>query len=537
MIDQKNAEMYVKVSWYFLFCLGIVPALFALVRIHIYGGFDIAWFGQCIYNVAFYHHPFVTLESDYNHLAQHFEPILYPLGWVYRLVHNYVAPYVLLMLSQSALQAACVIRARKLFLESKDQVFQRHILIFTFSYLGFWGVVSAQTFEFHPVTLGMSFAFLAVLEHSKRSNKAGLYWILSSLCGEMFLVLMPVGLGLTFLLNSHFRLRHKLLTQLLCFIFGCGLLYVYLSLMAPLLRDDNMQSSLLGRYAHLGTTHREILYNLFLKPKLVFQTIFSLEKVFFIAKVGIFLIPMLLFFVQMKIWIKRKVQNNQFKPSDDSILFLFAGMIALSVPMAKILLSQSETYLITKHHYLADVTPALCLILVGTVNSVPNEPKGEFVISSQRVIFHFIAKAMIVCLCVAVNFRISEFTPVESGRSFKNDFKLRFPSGSFEKLKTIDRSFSIYSDTFGMSHLLSSRRSYYTEFTNPSVYSKSGYPDLLVLVFPYPKIAAGGYALQHKLETRGTSFLFIKDTQVSYELSGRHSGQTTYGISFYRKRN
>jgi hypothetical protein len=153
----------------------------------------------------------------------------------------------------------------------------------------------------------------------------------------------------------------------------------------------------------------------------------------------------------------------------------------------------------------------------------------------------FPRKSFVYFLCgllfAALNFQISDFRPIDLFRAFKRDYNYRFPDESFQRIKKIAPDLSVYSDTFGMSHLLSSRRHYYTEFTHPHVYSKNGNPDLLILVFPVPEKAGGGHAFHNRIETRGTNLVFVQNTAVAYELKEHFSGQTLHGVSIYRKKN
>jgi len=446
-------------------------------------------------------------------------------------------PYLLLMILQILMQVACIFKARQIASESASSPSTAYIPTLVFSYCSFWGVISAQTFEFHPVALGMSLAFLGLLENIRASKKAIFYWILTIFCGEMFLIVAPTGIAITLLLKSHLKLRDKIVIQALCFALGAVLFLAYLTKFAPSFRSDNLQSSLLGRYAHLGETHVKIIKNIIFAPNLIWHTIFTSKKILFLAKIAIFFVPLVLLIFSSR-QMRRCMHKN--KTTDDlklPILLLTGGVTALAGPLAKILLSNSDTYLATKHHYLADIMPSLCLVFISfavlSFKGIAQTQVTATIDSTQNTIRY----SIFGLITLAINFQISDFKPLDSLKSFSIDYDKMIPARSFKQLCNLGREFSLYSDTFGLAHILSSRRNFYSEFTHRNVYTKNGYPDLLVLVFPIPDKAEGGYALRGQLETRGTRFIFVQNSEIKYEMTAKIAGQTENGISIYRKRD
>lgn len=513
--------------------IAIMPALTSLFKISTYGGFDVSWFSQVIFNIGNIGKPFVTMERDYNHMAQHFEPILYLIGWLYAPFQGLLLPFTLLMTLQAICQAIVGLVLLRSNLSNMSLMGSEHRIVFAICYFFFWGVISAQTFEFHPVTLGMSIAAIAVVFNLQQSSLAILFWVLSALCGEMFLVIAPVGTGLSLALKTQHRFRSIL--PLLGFFVGCAFLFGYLGFLAPAIRGDGQQSSLLGRYADLGSTPMEIVLNLIKNPAIVLPIIFTKAKTIFLAKV-------LLFFLPAVLWLATNIVLGTKQPSalstphkKLSALLFGTGCLAALVPLAKIILSNAETYLITRHHYLADVMPGLCLILAATLcNS--NQYTFKLELFKKRYL-----GVLAVCILIGgasfirLNLQLSEFEPLNIYKNIRNDAETILPQSSREALIAIDRRHSVYADTFGFSHLISSRRYYYTEFTHSSVYLKNGYPDYLILVFRPQSKAPGGYALHSSLEEQAPGLMRLSGSSELYRFEQKLPGQTDYGINIFRR--
>ena len=475
------------------------------------------------------------MEADYNHMAQHFEPILYPLGWAYKLLQMHLDPFELLMVAQALLQGACCICFLTLALSTTTPLLISggSFWIFGLSYFSFWGVISAQTFEFHPVALGMSFSFLAVLANLKNSKMAFFYWIISTLCGEMFLVVGAVGIGLTLALSSKLSLRALALP--IGFLCGCCALLAYLTYLAPKLRTDGQLSSLLGRYASLGASPQEILRNLIVNPPLVFQVLFTKEKILFAAKIAVIFLPTLSWLILKFVTRKRQKVRSFGALINEGTLFLAAGVFAVAAPLAKIYLSQAETYLVTRHHYLADVVPGLCLILASILIYFSGAIQKFDIQGTAQKIGCILLSFVGLAFHVYKNFQLSEFAPRSWIKNILDHHSTHLPLESRLVLNSIDSSKSIYSDTFGFSHIISKRRFYYTEFTNDSVYKKHGYPDYLLLVYNPPKKAAGGAALHKSIDKTESGDLIIATTNERYKLQRALLGQTKYGIHIFQR--
>ena len=306
--------------------------------------------------------------------------------------------------------------------------------------------------------------------------------------------------------------------------------------MAPSFRVGTEGQQHLGRYAHLGGSAPQILKTIFTNFTVVLQTLFQGEKQVFFYRILLFFVPVFIHMICVFVLVMNLKTKIVFRLEGFRLLVI-AAVLVLAAPLGKIFLSNSPTYLNPENHYMADAMPGLLLLALGFLNLTDlNFVEGQSPRGSPSLPWLYAFVLLFVSVQVVSRHRGFDFVHV--AESVEEKGNQTFPLELRDWLHSLPKEASIFSDTLGMSHIMSQRRYYYTEFTQDSVYQRNGPPDVLALVFPISDVLKPNHSLSSWLLKRGESGLEIalgSTRGTRYELEQVLKGQTENGVHIYRK--
>jgi uncharacterized membrane protein len=273
--------------------------------------------------------------TDFHILADHAAFILYPLSIFYRIYPD----IHWLLLIQAVMLASGAIPVYKLALHQGASNNQGYLLslIYVLSPL----IFNANLFDFHPDVISVPFFLWAVL--FARAGKTlhfclALIMILS--CKAVFAITI-IAMGIWLVLFE----KRKLM-GLLAILVGIIWLIVSTQIVIPLIGGESATTVRhIGRYASLGNSYSEILMNLFLKPNLFVNKIFSVDS----------FVYLLLLFAPV-IWF---LKNTNLSP------------LLVAIPtMAMSILSDDPAQRYLANQYPLPVLPFLMLIAISKIKSI-----------------------------------------------------------------------------------------------------------------------------------------------------------------------
>jgi len=434
----------------------LVPACLAAMHTSSHGGFDIAIFAQTLRNVATTGVPWASVGVYGNHLGTHFEPVLFPLGWLSALTWPAIPNYLLLYAAQALLASVAIVVAA---IPSPRAPSNHAGLLLVFLVTAFWGSTGAQLFEFHPVTLGGSLALAAMAAHlGGRQMLAYALAAIAVTCGEMFLVSQPVMIATFALVNCKVRGARAWPLQCATVVAGAMLLALYLKVAAPAWSTTKGEFWGLARYSGLGSSFGEIAMAPLRDPGLVFRTLTTPDKLVFFA--ALLLLPLAaLPFLK---WTKSDESEAR-----DAGLLAFGALLAGAAPLAKIFLATNGDYTTFGKHYVADVVPALALALAALVRA----PRVTIVL---RPLALMLAPAL-----------LSLPFPLNGDRTIAT-FAARatiLPHATRAALTALPQDAAIYTNNLQLAHLLADRYALYSDHTPQSAIAAAP-PQYLVLGWP-----------------------------------------------------
>jgi uncharacterized membrane protein len=207
-------------------------------------------------------------------LADHFHPILMAIGPLYRI---WPQPYLLLIVQafSTAIAAWPIYKVAKRRLD--DEFLARALSL---SYLCFWGVLGAITFDFHPIVLILPFLAFAYYFLEEGKKVPLLFMVLCMLLIEEDMILTVLAFGLYLLI-----FRREWFTGTAISIVSLGWFLAVTQVIIPGIRTSDYLYW--QHYAYLGPTMGAAILKLITHPYL-------LIKYLFIPKIKIALILALL---------------------------------------------------------------------------------------------------------------------------------------------------------------------------------------------------------------------------------------------------
>jgi uncharacterized membrane protein len=234
--------------------------------------FDLGWFDQAIYLISTGQIPIVSF-GGFHILGDHAAIIFYPLALFYRI---YPDVHWLFAIQAIALTMAAF-PLYYLSLQSGLNRYQATTIVF--SYLLYPLILNKSLFDFHPEVIALPGFLFAVL--AARTNKIFLFCasilVILSCKAVLSLTVVSMGLWLIFFENKRRCGTIALFTGLVWFIFSTQFIIPTFS---------GSEVAAVSRYNYLGSSVIEIIKNVFTKPYLVINKIFSLdtlEYLFFIT--------------------------------------------------------------------------------------------------------------------------------------------------------------------------------------------------------------------------------------------------------------
>ena len=275
-----------RVAWILLWVLiAAYIAFFGLLTVQKHNAFqttafDLGNVDQAVWNTR-HGRPFhmTNIEGLTNRLGTHVEPILLPISLLYFLWSD---PGLLLLLQTVIIALGAwpvyLIAQRALSnLESPTAHFRSFLpLLFSAVYLLFPALQSANSFDFHAVSLAPTFFLFAFycLE-TERWGWYALFTVLTMSCKED-MPLLVVMLGLYALL-----VRRRWLAGLGTMAVALAWFFVAVGWVMPHF-DTRGVSPLANRYAYLGDSPLEMAVTLVTRPGLILQHLFTAENLAYV---------------------------------------------------------------------------------------------------------------------------------------------------------------------------------------------------------------------------------------------------------------
>jgi uncharacterized membrane protein len=438
----------------------LMPNILNAMHIYAHGGFDIVWFSQVMHNVSEVGAPRVSLAGLRNHMGYHFEPIMFLLGALRWVIPEEIPSYQVLVGVQTISTGSILLLLAKLARAPHPR--RESAIILGVLGVAFWGTLGAQLFEFHPVTVGGALAVCSLcafcLGHFRLAIGLNLVTIL---CGEMFLISVPVVGSCMICYQRAFSLSKSIKIIALSFCFGFTLLLIYIKVLAVLWLGGGVSTfPLLGRYSALGSSFGEVLLAPVIKPWLFMTIAASGAKLKYYFLLTLFPLGALL--------AGAKTLRPRFER--DHLILLFGGILALAAPLGKVLFSNSSTYLELNRHYVADMLPGLGMLSLSLV--------WAFGAKSSTVSF---ARVLAAVTLVASPYFVDGRATI---KTWKQARSYAFPASTKRYLQKIPKDLSVYTDNFQLMAELSDRALLYTDFAGKHEIRQAGMPDLLVLGWP-----------------------------------------------------
>ncbi len=295
--------------------------------------FDLGWFDQALYLISAGQAPIVSF-GGFHILGDHAAIIFYPLALFYR-----IYPDVHWLFAIQAI--ALTIAAFPVYYLSLQSGLNRHqATTIVFSYLLYPLILNKSLFDFHPEVIALPGFLFAVL--TARANQilvfcAAILLILS--CKAVLsLTVASMGLWLIFFEKKRRCGTIALFAGLAWFIFSTQFIIPTFS---------GAEVAAVSRYGYLGSSVIEIIKNVFTKPYLVINKIFSLDTLEY------------LFFILLPIaW---GLSPKYFSPLLSTIPMLLMNI-----------LSTASTQRNLVHQYSLPILPFLFIAVISTVASDKN---------------------------------------------------------------------------------------------------------------------------------------------------------------------
>ncbi|MGK7927815.1 MAG: DUF2079 domain-containing protein [Spirulina sp.] len=226
--------------------------------------YDLSHFDQAIYLIS-QGKPAIVSLIDYHFLGSHADWILYLLALPYKLYPDVHWLFAIQAISLS-------LAALPLWHLARDAgVPEKQSRAIVWVYLLYPLIFNVNLFDFHPSVLAVPLIFAAIL--AARRGKVVWFAIAVVLILGCRAALSLTMMGMGFWL---FVCEKRRRCGAIAFLLGIFWLIVATQVIIPTFRPQGVEA--LGRYAVFGDSIPEIILNLFLKPHLVFQSLFTLAN-------------------------------------------------------------------------------------------------------------------------------------------------------------------------------------------------------------------------------------------------------------------
>jgi hypothetical protein len=443
---------------------GLLPVIWGGTYAYYQGGLDIAWYAQAIWNIASDQPPVVTIALPLHHLSNHFEIIIFPLGWIYSVFQDAMPPYIFLYAVQLGANLMLLFLAGYILYKRQQDVQAMSFGVATVLVVSHAGFIGANRFEFHPPTFGLTLIILSLgLAVLHRPISASLIALLSGTCGEMFTIVGPTCSALFFSQSLHRPRIHRAL-GLLGFILGFTLLLLYYKKIKFLFATTGHHTDFVTeRYGIFGSSVVDLIMAPFLRPDLFFREVFESRKMFFVAKL---LIPIVCAFSLLLLFCK----GSRLRKSIAEVLrssWVQFGFLIMLAPLAKILMSDYAPYLRHDVHYSADILPGILLITFGVL---------VVALPLQRSLPRWIDPLILVVCSMEAS--------MGSVNLFEKPFTEKFVTNELRNyIRQLGPQVSVYSDNDTLSAELAGRDSYYGPFSDQNL-DPIQFPEILFLSWP-----------------------------------------------------
>jgi uncharacterized membrane protein len=290
--------------------------------------FDLGWFDQALYLISAGQVPIVSF-GGFHILGDHAAIIFYPLALFYR-----IYPDVHWLFAIQAI--ALTIAAFPLYYLSLQSGLNRHqATTIVFAYLLYPLILNKSLFDFHPEVIALPGFLFAVL--AARTNQIFLFsaaiLLILSCKAVLSLTVVSMGLWLIFFEKKRKCGAIALFAGLSWFIFSTQFIIPTFS---------GSEVAAVSRYNYLGSSVIEIINNIFTKPYLIINKIFSLDT-----------LEYLFFIVLPIIW--------GLSPKYMSPLLSAIPMLLMNI------LSTAATQRNLVHQYTLPILPFLFIAVIGAV--------------------------------------------------------------------------------------------------------------------------------------------------------------------------
>ncbi len=248
------------VAFFFLFYLAIGVTRHLLFHS---GGWDLGIFDQTIWQYSHLQIAYNSVRGVSLLLADHFHPVLMSFAALYWI---WSSP-IMLILAQAFLVAIAAFPIYRL--AQRKLRNQSLALPIAFAYLGFWGILAAVAFDFHPIVLVVPLLAFAYYFLETDRQWAMLVMLALMLLVEEDAILMVIGFGIYLLA---FRKKRRL--GIAVCVVSAGWFVLVVSRIMPSLRPDSAGYAYWQHYSYIGPSMGSAALKLVTHPWLVIQYLF-----------------------------------------------------------------------------------------------------------------------------------------------------------------------------------------------------------------------------------------------------------------------
>jgi uncharacterized membrane protein len=228
---------------------------------------DLGWFDQGVYLISQGKPPIISFVG-YHILGDHIAFILYPIALFYKI---YPSVYWLLFLQAFFLSFGAFLLWQ---LAIKAGLKKKQAFTLAIVYLLYPLIFNVNLFDFHPEVIAVPAIFWSVLAARLNNLWGFCLGIIIILGCKAILSLTVLGMGVWLL-----WWERKKLSGIIAIISGIIWFIITTKLLIPLLTGKSAIIEMAdSRYSYLGNSLQEIIFNLFLKPDLVFGKILTIAN-------------------------------------------------------------------------------------------------------------------------------------------------------------------------------------------------------------------------------------------------------------------
>lgn len=235
--------------------------------------YDLGIYDQIIYLISIGSQP-ISSFLGFHFLGDHAAIAIYPLALLYKI---YPSVYWLFLVQAICLGSATGLTWKLAQLAGLNQ---RLSLAVAIAYLLYPEIFNINLFDFHPDVLAVPAIFAAILAAKQKKIiwfVISILWILA--CKAVFaLTVIAIGFWLIFFEQRRFY-------GMIAMALGIAWFLIVTQIMIPFY--SGQEAAGVSRYAYLGSSVLEVIFNTFTKPQLILGKLFSLDTFIYLLEFSV----------------------------------------------------------------------------------------------------------------------------------------------------------------------------------------------------------------------------------------------------------